>query len=170
MTRTELRNKIRSLVKQVYAGESPAKAEKSSSVYLEKFEILNKFPQLDQELVKLMTGQYGEFVKNIDWVAPRPTTFRIKLENNQYFYMIFGEKSWQAQIEGKRYWLMNLPEEQRAAEALARILRYGGDEKDADKEVSKEPTEEPAAEEPSTAEPEATEPEGVEISPEEFEL
>ena len=28
-------------------------------------------------------------------------------------------------IEGKKYYLLNLPEEQRAAEAISRILRYG---------------------------------------------
>ena len=164
MTRTELINKLRGLIKQVYSGEQPAKDEKTSFIYLNKFEILNKFPQLDQELVKLMTGQYGEFIKNIDWVAPRPTTFRIKLTNNQYFYIIFGEKSWTVQIEGKKYWLLNLPEEQRAAEAIARILRYGGEEKETDKEVKKEPK---TPETPSTEEPK--EPEGIEINPEEFE-
>lgn len=165
MTRTELMNKIKGLVKQVYAGESPTKAEPESSLYLEKFKILGKFPELDKELIKLMTNQYGEFIKDIDWVAPRPTTFRIKLTNNQYFYMIFGEKSWTAQIEGKKYWLLNLPEEQRAAEALARILRYGGEEKTKEKEVSKE---EPSTPEPQA--PETKEPEGVNVSPEEFEL
>ena len=170
MTRTELLNKIKGLVKQVYAGKSPTKAEPESSLYLEKFKILGKFPELDQELIKLMTHQYGEFIKDIDWVAPRPTTFRIKLINNQYFYMIFGEKSWTAQIEGKKYWLLNLPEEQRAAEALARILRYGGDEKDKEKEVSKEEPSTPETPSPETTAPETTEPEGVDISPEEFEV
>ena len=28
-------------------------------------------------------------------------------------------------MEGKKYYLLNLPEEERAAEAIARILRYG---------------------------------------------
>lgn len=164
MTRTELVDKIKGLIKKVYNEKPSTKDENSPSAYLEKFEILNKFPQLDQELIKLMTGQYGEFLKDIDWVAPRPTTFRVKLNNNQYFYMIFGEKSWTAQIEGKKYWLMSLPEEERAAEALARILRYGGEKKEEDKEVAKEP------ETPETPAPETpTEPEGVEVSPEEFE-
>ena len=34
-------------------------------------------------------------------------------------------RSWIAQIEGKKYYLLNLPEEERAVEAIARILRYG---------------------------------------------
>ena len=34
-------------------------------------------------------------------------------------------RSWIAQIEGKKYYLLNLPEEERAVEAIARLLRYG---------------------------------------------
>ena len=47
------------------------------------------------------------------------------LKNNQDFYLIWSPKSWIAQVEGKKYYLLNLPEEQRAAEAISRILRYG---------------------------------------------
>ncbi len=39
-------------------------------------------------------------------------------------------RSWVAQVEGKKYYLLNLPEEQRAAEAIARILRYGAADSD----------------------------------------
>jgi hypothetical protein len=138
MNKTELINKIRKYTKQIYAGTSPTKKEPLTSKYFSKFEILNKFPQLDNELIKLMTPQYGEFIKEIDWVAPRPTTFRIKLQNDQFFYLIYGEKSWIAQIEGKKYWLLSLPEEERAAISLARILRYGGEDKPDEKEINKE--------------------------------
>ena len=37
-------------------------------------------------------------------------------------------RSWIAQVEGKKYYLLNLPEEERAVEAIARILRYGSPE------------------------------------------
>ena len=37
-------------------------------------------------------------------------------------------RSWIAQVEGKKYYLLNLPEEQRAVEGIARILRYGAPE------------------------------------------
>ena len=40
-------------------------------------------------------------------------------------YLIFTKTSWIAQVEGKKYYLLNLPEEERAIEAIARILRYG---------------------------------------------
>jgi len=40
------------------------------------------------------------------------------------------ERSWIAQIEGKKYYLLNLPEEEQAAQALARVLRYGSSEEE----------------------------------------
>ena len=44
------------------------------------------------------------------------------------------ERSWIAQVEGKKYYLLNLPEEQKAAEAIARILRYGAPEVEGEEE------------------------------------
>jgi hypothetical protein len=41
------------------------------------------------------------------------------------FYLIYGKRSWIAQVEGKKYYLLNLPEEERAAMSIANILRYG---------------------------------------------
>ena len=32
---------------------------------------------------------------------------------------------WIAQVEGKKYYLLNLPEEEMATKSIARILRYG---------------------------------------------
>ena len=66
------------------------------------------------------------FLASIDWVAPRPTTFRVNLKNGQDFYLIYTPKTFIAQIEGKKYYLLNLNEEESACESIARILRYGG--------------------------------------------
>ena len=67
----------------------------------------------------------ANFIASIDWVAPRPTTFRINLKNDFNFYLIWSKRSWIAQVEGKKYYLLNLPEEERATDAIARLLRYG---------------------------------------------
>jgi hypothetical protein len=169
MTRTELINKIRELAKKTVMGEPSVKSSESEkSIYFSKFSILDKFPDLDTELNKLLTPQYGEFIKDIDWVAPRPTTFRIKLNNEQYFYLIYGEKSWTAQIEGKKYWLTHLPEEQRAAESLARVLRYGGiEETKPEQETPSEPPTPPTSKDSQS--PSSKEEPPIEINPEEFE-
>ena len=81
-------------------------------------------------------------------------TFRINLKNGQDFYLIYTPKSWIAQVEGKKFYLLNLNEEQNACESIARILRYGskaeapveGTEAGATETATDIEVEEPAAE------------------------
>jgi len=119
MTAAELREKIRLLVPTVVGNKKQAEA---SAV---EYDELTKFPELKAVIVDLLTHEFDSFLASIDWVAPKPTTFRINLKNDQDFYLIYSKRSWIAQVEGKKYYLLNLPEEERATEAIARILRYG---------------------------------------------
>lgn len=119
MTREDLIQKIKSLAPQALS--SIKKAEETAIEYDE----LTKFPELKAVIVDLLTVDYGKFIDSIDWVAPKPTTFRINLLNGQSFYLIWNKRSWIAEIEGKKYYLLNLPEEEMATKAIARILRYG---------------------------------------------
>jgi hypothetical protein len=149
MTREELKEKIRLLVPQVYSNKQ--KAENAAVEYDE----LTKFPELKAVIIDLLTSDFDSFLSSIDWVAPRPTTFRINLKNDQNFYLIWSTRSWIAQIEGKKYYLLNLPEEQRAAESISRILRYGAKE-DIDENATSDnidlTVDEPPIEEPPTPE------------------
>ena len=119
MTKAELREKIRSLTLQV-VGEK-AKSEDAALAYDE----LTKFPELKAILIDLLTHEFDSFLEGIDWISPRPTTFRINLLNGQSFILIFTERSWIAQVEGKKYYLLNLDEEEYAAQSISRILQYG---------------------------------------------
>lgn len=119
MTREELIAKIKALAPAAYA--SVVKAEDTAIEYDE----LTKFPELKAVIVDLLTSDYGKFIDSIDWVAPRPTTFRINLLNDQNFYLVFNRRSWVAEVEGKKYYLLNLNEEEMAVQAISRILRYG---------------------------------------------
>ena len=119
MTTTELKDKIKRLAKQVY--QEKIKVDDAALAYDE----LTKFPELKAIIVDLLSSDYDKFLESIDWVAPRPTTFRINLLNGQNFLLIFNDRSWVAQVEGKKYYLLNLDEEERAAESVARILAYG---------------------------------------------
>jgi hypothetical protein len=119
MTSAELREKIRLLVPTVVGNKKQAEA---AAV---EYDELTKFPELKAVIVDLLTHEFDSFLASIDWVAPKPTTFRINLKNDQDFYLIYSKRSWIAQVEGKKYYLLNLPEEERATEAIARILRYG---------------------------------------------
>jgi len=119
MTKAELREKIRALALQVM-GEK-AKSEDAALAYDE----LTKFPELKAILIDLLTHEFDSFLEGIDWISPRPTTFRINLLNGQSFILIFTERSWIAQVEGKKYYLLNLDEEEYAAQSISRILQYG---------------------------------------------
>ena len=132
MTKAELREKIRSLTLQVVGEKS--KSEDAALAYDE----LTKFPELKDILIDLLTHEFDAFLEGIDWIAPRPTTFRINLLNGQSFILIFTERSWIAQVEGKKYYLLNLDEEEYAAQSISRILQYGpasGAEVDGDKDT-----------------------------------
>jgi len=118
MTREDLISRIKGLAQDAFYDS--AKIELDTVGYDE----LTKFPELKEVIVSLLTKDFDSFLSSIDWVAPRPTTFRINLKNERDFYLIFNKESWTAQVEGKKYYLKNLPEEQRAAEAISRILRY----------------------------------------------
>ena len=117
-----------------------------------------KFPNLKKVIVDLFTEQYELFIEDIQWVAPKPTTFRIILANGESFFLHYTPRSWVATVEGKKYYLASLGEEQQAVQTLARILSYG-QKAETDSETSTEVSaEEPAAEEPAVEEPAAEEP------------
>jgi len=127
----ELIDKIQTIAKRVYnakVGSDSTLGVAPEDVNFDKelFPILTKFPSLKGIISDLLTDQYEDFISDIWWVAPRPTTFKIILANNQNFYLIYTERSWIAKVEGKKYYLSNLNEEERAAESIARILMYGG--------------------------------------------
>ena len=145
MTVDQFKEKIRMIVKKVYV----PKEEDAPVIDFEEFKT---FPELRAIIVDLLTDNYGNFISSIDYVAPKPTTFRINLKNGQYFYLVWSERSWIAQVEGKKYYLLNLNEEERSIEAIARILRYsppeGMEGEDiGDVEVEAEETEEVETEE-----------------------
>jgi hypothetical protein len=119
MTKAELREKIKSLAVQVMAEK--VKVDDAALAYDE----LVKFPALKDIIVDLLTDQFDSFIESVDWVAPRPTTFRINLLNGQNFLLMFTDKSWIGQVQGKKYYLLNLDEEERCALAINRLLRVG---------------------------------------------
>ena len=163
MKPSDLKDRIKLLVKQVYKPTSTVDLDSSADVDItlqaEKFPILLKFPELKRVLIDLLTDQYEIFVVDIQWVAPKPTTFRIILANDETFTLAWSGRSWICTVEGKRYYLLNLNEEERATEAIARILAYGNgqaESTDASGELAaseETTTEEPAAEEAPAEEP-----------------
>jgi hypothetical protein len=157
MTKSELRDKIKTSAKKIWSSKQKSvdlDMPSSGDLSLDDnaLPILVKFPELKKVLIDLLTKNYNLFVEDVAWIAPRPTTFQIELKNNQLFYIIHTDRSWIAQVEGKKYYLLNLDEEERAAEAIARLLYFTAPE-----QPEKEPGEgETPSEETGETPPEET--------------
>lgn len=98
--------------------------------------MLEKFPTLKVTLVKLMTKDYKEFMATIDWVSPKPTTFRVNLTNGQDFTLKWTGTNFEAKVLGKKYYLGKVDEFQQALDKLARLYQEaplkGAGEEDAE--------------------------------------
>lgn len=88
-------------------------------------DILQKFPTLQKTLVHLLTPQYLDFVDKVGWMAPKPSTFKVEFKNGQEITLKWMGKNFEANIEGKRYFLANLPEYQQALDKIGTILATG---------------------------------------------
>jgi len=87
--------------------------------------ILQKYPSLKGTLEDLMTDSFDEYVTGIYVMAPKPTTFKILLHNGQHFFLIYAKDSYIAKIAGKKYYLLNLGEEEYAIKSISDLLTMG---------------------------------------------
>jgi len=87
--------------------------------------LLAKFPTLKKTLVHLLTPDFKEFVEKIGWMSPKPSTFKIEFKNGQEFTLKWMGSSFEATVEGKRYYLQNLPEYQQCLDKITDMLASG---------------------------------------------
>src|SRR6056300_1253320 len=80
--------------------------------------ILGRFPTLKAAIIKLQTEDFKEFVDSIDWISPRPTSFRVNLKNGQDYILKWTGKTFEAQILGKRYYINKIDDYQQALDKL----------------------------------------------------
>ncbi len=85
--------------------------------------ILGKFPTVKAAIIKLQTEDFKDFVESIDWVSPRPSSFRVNLKNGQDYTLKWMGEGFQATILGKRYYLNNISEYQQALDKLEVLYR-----------------------------------------------
>jgi hypothetical protein len=88
-------------------------------------DMLYKFPKLEETLVRLLSNDFTTFVEDIDWIAPRPTTFKITLKNQNIFHLIWNGDEFTARVAGTQYNLASLGDEQRAIKAIQELLITG---------------------------------------------
>ena len=109
MQKSEFIAKIKKLAKKAYAEKSnPLEDPKDIAKELSPFPVINQFPPLQKIMDDLFDFQFEPFIEDIDWVAPRPTTFRINLLNGENFLLMFTDRSWIGQVQGKKYYLLNI--------------------------------------------------------------
>ena len=123
------------------------------------FIILQKFPSVEKVIRDLMGKTYSNYVQEVFVIAPKPTTFRVNLKNGQFFYLEYsgkdksGAKYFVAKVEGKKYNLADIYNEQSAIRGIQRLLMLGKLE---ETPPSTETEKEPKAEKPAPKTPAET--------------
>lgn len=127
-------NKIKKLITELMEAEddslkstpnTPLGVRKKVPVHKPVFPmdfILFKFPKLKVVLDELLTVTFRDYITNIYVIAPKPTTFKVVLKNKQDFLLIYDNESYSVKIAGKKYYLMNLGEKERAIQSIANLL------------------------------------------------
>jgi hypothetical protein len=87
--------------------------------------MLLKYPSLEETLVELLTEDFRDYLTGIYIMAPKPTIFKIVLHNNQYFYLTWMGKTYEAKVSGKKYYLSSIGDLQRATIGIAELLMKG---------------------------------------------
>jgi hypothetical protein len=109
---------IKVAVRKALAEQEVKEKRAVKSMYL-----IHRFPGLKKVMIDLMSPSFGRFVTDVQITAPKPTTFNVKLINEQDFYIIYdGRKNYTSKIAGKRYNIQMLSEVERASQAIADLL------------------------------------------------
>ena len=87
--------------------------------------LLNTYPSMRKTLEMLMSSAYKDYITGIYIVAPKPTTFKIVLHNDQTFLLTFLGKTYEATVAGKKFYLQTIGEKERCMEAISRLLTLG---------------------------------------------
>ena len=123
MTKKELADKVRAAARNVASRAD--KPENATPMALKYSDMLFKFPKLQEILANLMSDEFTIFVENIEWVAPRPTTFKVILKNQNYFHLIWNVDNFIARVSGTNYTLSSLGDNERAIKAIQELLITG---------------------------------------------
>lgn len=159
---------IKVAVRKALAEQEAKEKQAVKSMYL-----VHRFPGLKKIMEDLMSPSFGRFITDVKLVAPKPTTFNVKLINEQEFNIVYdGRKNYTAKVAGKKYNVQQLNELERASQSIADLLelsyaiqeKEGAPAADAGAEAfsaaagapeatpAEEPTPEPPAEETPPAE------------------
>ena len=97
--------------------------------------ILLYYPEISNVMIELMSPSFRQYVKGIYLMAPKPSTFRVILHNDQIFHLINTGKTFICKVEGKKYYLKNIGEYERAVDAISRLLLLGSPKEEVEPEA-----------------------------------
>lgn len=134
--------------------------------------ILQKYPSLTATLVELLTEDFRDYLNGIYIMAPKPTVFKVVLHNNQYFYLTWMGKTYEAKVSGKKYWLSSIGELERATIEIANLLMLGAapSTQGPEAEMTSTPEETPEEETPEEVPAEEEAPEEIQEGKKKFRL
>lgn len=121
---TELADLVRTVIGRTTAVKDITPTETPVQPTQETHYLLYKFPQLKKTTAQLFGGQYNDFIESVEWIVPRPTTFKLNLKNGEHIFLKWEGKGFQAQIQGKRYMLELVGEFEQALDRLSEVLKY----------------------------------------------
>ncbi len=109
---------IKVAVRKALAEQEAKEKQAVKSMYL-----IHRFPGLKKIMEELMSPSFGRFITDVKLVAPKPTTFNVKLINEQEFNIVYdGRKNYTAKVAGKKYNVQQLGELERAQQGIANLL------------------------------------------------
>ena len=109
---------IKVAVRKALAEQEAKEKRAVKSMYL-----IYRFPGLKKIVEDLMSPAFGRYITEVSVVAPKPTTFNIKLINEQEFTIVYdGRKNYTAKVSGKKYDVQQLSELERAQQGIANLL------------------------------------------------
>lgn len=109
---------IKVAVRKALAEQEAKEKQAVKSMYL-----VHRFPGLKKIMEDLMSPSFGRFIMDVKLIAPKPTTFNVKLINEQEFNIVYdGRKNYTAKVAGKKYNVQQLNELERASQSIADLL------------------------------------------------
>jgi hypothetical protein len=153
---------IKVAVKKALKEQEEQQKKIEQSVYL-----TYRFPGLRKLMIDLMSPAFNYYVKDISIIAPKPTTFKVSLINNQEFNISYlGKGNFSVKIAGKKYNPIDLSELESASQNIANLLELNYAPEDGKEQSNTEtPSTELAADLETEAPPTETPP--TEAPPEE---
>jgi hypothetical protein len=162
------------LILEKYVKVAVRKALKEAEAQQKKVEksvyLTYRFPGLRKLMEDLMSPAFNRYVNDISITAPKPTTFKVSLINNQDFGISYlGKGNFSVKVAGKKYNPINISELERASQSIADLLElnYAPEEGKEQSEAGTSEAELAAdlAETPPTETPEETPPAEEETPP-----